>query len=67
MDVTEQSPERNIARFMGRYSPTVERVARQARRKLRRLLPGAVELVYDNYNAPGVGQKDTAHRARAGG
>jgi hypothetical protein len=45
------SPERQIAGFIARYSPEVARVARQARGKIRKLLPGAVELVYDNYNA----------------
>ena len=43
--------ERQVATFIGRYDPAVARVARQARRKVRRLLPGAFELVYDNYNA----------------
>ncbi len=45
------SAERQVAGFIGKYSPDVARVARQARRKIRRLLPGAVELVYENYNA----------------
>ncbi len=49
--MAETSAERQIAGFIGRYSPEVARVARQARRRIRRLLPGAVELVYDNYNA----------------
>jgi hypothetical protein len=45
------SAERQVARFIAKYSPQVARVARQARGKIRKLLPGAVELVYDNYNA----------------
>jgi hypothetical protein len=45
------SPERQVAGFIAKYSPQVARVARQARGKIRKLLPGAVELVYDNYNA----------------
>ncbi len=45
------SPERQVAGFIAKYSPRVARVARQARGKIRKLLPGAVELVYDNYNA----------------
>jgi len=40
---------------MARYRPEVARIARAARRKLRRLLPGALELVYDNYNALVIG------------
>ena len=45
------SPERQVAGFIARYSPEVARLARQTRAKVRKLLPGAVELVYDNYNA----------------
>jgi len=49
------SAESRLAGFMGRYSTEVTRVARSARRKLRGLLPGAAELVYDNYNALVIG------------
>ena len=45
------SPERQVAVFMARFNPEIVRVARQARTKLRAQLPGAFELVYDNYNA----------------
>ena len=47
--------ERQLVKFMARYTPEVARVATNARRKLRQLLPGAVELIYDNYNALVVG------------
>jgi len=53
--VGEPSAERRLAGFMDRYRPEVARVARAARAKLRRLVPGAVELVYDNYNALAIG------------
>jgi hypothetical protein len=49
--MTNRSPERQAAAFIARYNPEVARVARRARGKIRKLLPGAVELVYDNYNA----------------
>jgi hypothetical protein len=49
--MAERSAERQVASFIAKYSPEVARVARQARGKIRKLLPGAVELVYDNYNA----------------
>ncbi len=45
------SAERQVAAFIGKYSPEVAQVAREARGKIRKLLPGAIELVYDNYNA----------------
>jgi hypothetical protein len=50
-----RSPERQLADFMARYGAEVAAVARAARRKLRDLLPGACELVYDNYNALVIG------------
>jgi hypothetical protein len=53
--MAEQSPERQLAGFIGRFSPEVASVARAARAKVRKLLPGAVELVYDNYNALAIG------------
>ena len=49
--VAEQSPQRRLAEFIGKYSPEVARAARAARTTVRKLLPGAFELVYDNYNA----------------
>ena len=47
----EPTPERRLAAFLARYETPIAARARSARRKLRALLPGAVELVYDNYNA----------------
>jgi hypothetical protein len=48
------SPERQLAGFIAKFSPEVARVAKRARSELRKLLPGAFELVYDNYNALAV-------------
>src|SRR5471030_1684650 len=45
------SAEKQLARFMARYAPAVAAVAKAALAKMRKRLPGAVELVYDNYNA----------------
>ena len=42
---------RQVDTFIAKYSPEVARAARVARAKVRKLLPGAIELVYDNYNA----------------
>src|SRR5260370_2890012 len=36
---------------MANYSPEIRGVATAALRKMRERLPGAIELVYDNYNA----------------
>ena len=45
------SPERQLAGFISKFSPDVARIARAARSRVRKLLPAAFELVYDNYNA----------------
>jgi hypothetical protein len=49
--MAEKSPERRLTEFIGKFSPEVARTARSARTKVHKLLPGAFELVYDNYNA----------------
>ncbi len=46
-----QSPERQVASFLAKFSPDVARAARAAHARVRKLLPSAFELVYDNYNA----------------
>lgn len=55
----ESPSEARLRSFLARYDPTVARAARRARARLRRLLPGAVELVYDNYNALAIGFSPT--------
>ena len=52
--VTE-SPRQQLAGLLAKYSPEVERLAKAVLRKLRARLPGATELVYDNYNALAIG------------
>ena len=49
--MAEPSPQRHVAQFIAKYSPDIARAAKTARAKVRKVLPGAVELVYDNYNA----------------
>jgi hypothetical protein len=44
------SPKAQLAAFIAKYSPRIAAEGRAALAKLRRLAPGAVELVYDNYN-----------------
>ena len=41
--------------FLARFDPAVAELAQGARAKLQKRLPGAVELVYDNYQALVVG------------
>jgi len=49
------SPARQLETFLRRFDPAVRRLARGARAGLRRRLPTAIELVYDNYNALAIG------------
>ena len=49
------TPEREFAAFLSRFDPATASRARVALRAMRSRLPGAVELVYDNYNALVVG------------
>src|SRR6266436_1894806 len=49
------SPAQQLKAFIARYEPEVGAAARSALATMRKRLPGAVELVYDNYNALAIG------------
>jgi hypothetical protein len=49
------TPSARFATFLARYDPKVAKVARAALARMRKYVPGAIELVYDNYNALAVG------------
>jgi hypothetical protein len=51
----EPTPAQQLAAFLRKYDPAVTVVARGALARLRKRLPGAMELVYDNYNALAIG------------
>jgi hypothetical protein len=53
--VRDRSVEAQLAGFIDKYTPDIGDRARRARAKLRALLPGAVEMIYDNYNALVIG------------
>ena len=44
------SPEKQLAGFIDKFAPDMASLIRAARKKMRALLPDAIELVYDNYN-----------------
>jgi hypothetical protein len=48
-------PKQALDGFLAKYDPAIAKTARQALTAMRKLLPGAVELVYDNYNALAIG------------
>jgi Domain of unknown function (DU1801) len=50
-----KSPVRQLDEFLDKFTPEVAAVARQCLDKMRARLPGATQLVYDNYNALAIG------------
>lgn len=57
--------EERLAGFIAKFSPENAALIRTARGKMRKRLPGAVELVYDNYNffVIGYGPSEKASEA----
>ncbi|MGH7469475.1 MAG: hypothetical protein ACRENP_16105 [Longimicrobiales bacterium] len=49
------SPAQQLDAFIDRYSPEISAQARAALDRMRACLPGAIELVYDNYNGLVIG------------
>jgi hypothetical protein len=48
-------PQTRLDAFLDKYTPAVAALARACLAKMRARLPGAVQLVYDNYNALVIG------------
>ena len=57
--------KQRLIAFIARYMPEVQRVARQSLARMRRYFPGAIELVYDNYNALVIGFGPSEHASEA--
>ena len=49
------APGAQLEQFLSKFAPDVRAEAKASLRTLRRLVPGAVQLVYDNYNGLVVG------------
>jgi hypothetical protein len=60
-----QSPAKQLDRFLARYTAEIAAQARAALAKMRERLPGAVEMVYDNYNALVIGFGPTERPSEA--
>jgi hypothetical protein len=56
-----ESAEKRLDRFLEAFTPEVAGLARKTLMKLRKRLPHAKELVYDNYNALAIGFAPTEH------
>src|SRR5258708_10829326 len=53
------TPAKQLATFLARFSPGIVALTKTARARLRKRLPGAIEMVYDNYNALVIGSSPT--------
>jgi hypothetical protein len=60
-----ESPAKRLAAFIAKFDPAIGKLVRSARASLRRRLPSAVELVYDNYNALVIGFGSTERASDA--
>jgi hypothetical protein len=57
--------ERQLRLFLDKYDPAVAAFARRTLAKMRELVPGAVEMVYDNYNWLVIGFSPTERPSEA--
>ena len=47
---SQADAKQQLDSFLAKYSPEIETCARRALARMRTLVPGAIEMVYDNYN-----------------
>jgi hypothetical protein len=47
---SQADAEAQLDSFLAKYSPEIESFARRALGKMRKMVPGAIEMVYDNFN-----------------
>jgi hypothetical protein len=57
------SPATQLSTFLRRFEPAIQTLVREARARLRRQMPAAIELVYDNYNALAIGFGSSERRS----
>jgi len=60
-----KSPPAQLEGFLAKFTPEVAAAARDALARLRKRWPGAIELVYDNYNALAIGFAPTERASEA--
>jgi hypothetical protein len=61
----QPSAEKQFAGFLAEFTPDVAATARAAPQRLRKQVPPAIELVYDNYNGLVVGFGPSMHASEA--
>jgi hypothetical protein len=55
MLLAELSPKKQLDGFIAKFEPAIAAQAKKVLAAMRKRLPGALELVYDNYNALAIG------------
>ena len=63
--MNSRTPARQLADFLGKFDPEIAALATGALARLRKRLPWAFELVYDNYNALAIAFSPTESSAVA--
>jgi len=64
-DISPAAAERQLESFLEKYDPEVAAFARRTLAKMRKLVPGAIEMVYDNYNWLVIGFSPTERPSEA--
>ena len=59
------SPSKQLTAFIAKFDPKVAKLIRACRAEMRKLLPTAIELVYDNYNFFVIGYGSTERASDA--
>ena len=62
---SQEGAKAQIDSFLAKYDPEVEAFGRRALAKMRQFVPGAVEMVYDNYNWLVIGLGPTERPSEA--
>jgi hypothetical protein len=64
-ELSQADAARQLDSFLAKYDPDVSAFARRALTKMRKLVPGAIEMVYDNYNWLVIGFSPTERPSEA--
>src|ERR1700743_3492210 len=65
MPQAKDSPSKQLASFLAKFTPEVATLAKAILAKMRARYPTALELVYDNYNALAIGFGPTERPSEA--
>jgi hypothetical protein len=63
--VPQADAKQQLDSFIAKYDPDIAAFARRALAKMRKLVPGAIEMVYDNYNWLVIGFSPTERPSEA--